>query len=263
MNKILQKLSIKMEDNVAVPIRTKGLAFIQKHPEIFCLSLLALACLFFLFWGLNFYPLMDVDETRYAVMARDLAYSFDWNSLTLNSVPFLEKPPLYFWLVATSIKLFGGLTSFAVRFPIAIISTFLIFFTYYVGKKTISRKFGMISSLILLSSIFFLILSHVAIIDMVLTVFMTSAIYCGLLTHFCADKNKKYFWWYFYLFMGLGFLAKGLLALAIPMTIMFIYNLITKTAKDIFKPINLLPGLAIFFALILSLIHISEPTRPY
>ncbi len=103
----------------------------------------------------------------------------------------------------------------------------------------------MISALTLLTSVFFLVLSHVAIIDMVLTVFMTSAIYCGFLTHFCEDKNKKYLWWYFYLFVGLGFLAKGILAFVIPVTIVFLYNLITKTAKDIFKPINLLPGLIV------------------
>lgn len=251
MKKILQKLSARLEDGTTGTLKDKGLALVNKHPEIVCLSLLAIACLFFLFWGLDFYPLMDVDETRYAVMARDLAYSLDWNSLMLNAAPFLEKPPLYFWLVATSIKAFGGFSAFAVRFPIALLSTFLIFFTYYVGKKTISRKFGTISALVLVSSMFFLILSHVAIIDMVLTVFMTSAIYCALLTHFCEDKNKKYFWWYFYLFVGLGFLAKGILALAIPAVIVLVYGLITKTAKDIFKPVNILPGTIVLFALIL------------
>jgi len=251
MKKFLQKLSVRMEDGAGVSVKDKFLAFTTNHPQVVALSLLTIACLFFLFWGLSFYPLMDVDETRYAVMSRDLAYSFDWNSLMLNAAPFLEKPPLYFWLVATSIKLFGGLSGFAARFPIALLSSFLVFFTYYIGKKVISIKYGTISALVLLSSIFFLILSHVAIIDMVLTVFMTSALYCAFLTHFCQEKNKKYFWWYCYLFIGLGFLAKGLLALAIPAVIILIYGLITKTAKDIFKPVNILPGLVILFTMIL------------
>lgn len=253
MNNILQKASaiaLKLEDKFA-NLGKKYLEFVSLHPEIVCLSLLAFACLLFLFFGLGLYPLMDVDETRYAVMARDLMASFNWNDIMLNQVPFLEKPPLYFWLVAASIKMFGEFSTFAVRFPIALLSSFLVFFTYYLGKKVISRKFGVISALILISSIFFLILSHVAIIDMVLTVFMTSAIYCGFLTHFCQKKHKKYFWWYFYLFIGLGFLAKGLLALVLPITVIFIYNFITKTLKDVFKPINLIPGLIIFLAVIL------------
>jgi len=246
MKEVLHKFSTDFDDKFVKPFKEKFLGFVNKHPELFCLSLLALLCLLFLFFGLNFYPLLDVDETRYAVMARDLTHTLDWNSLMLNGQAFLEKPPLYFWLVASSIKLFGQFSAFAVRFPIALLASFITFFTYFVGKKIISRKFGMISSLILLSSIFFLILSHVAIIDMVLTVFMTSAIYCGFLTHFCQEKFKKYLWWYFYLFIGVGFLAKGILALAIPVTVIFAYNLLTKTLKDFFKPINMLPGLILF-----------------
>lgn len=249
MNNILQKIStFRLETSFSNACK-KCNDFINTHPEVFCLSLLAVACLLFLFFGLGLYPLIDVDETRYAVMSRDLI-SFDWNSLMLNGVPFLEKPPLYFWLVGASIKLFGKFTPFVVRFPIAILSTFIVFFTYYLGKRIISRKFGIISALILLSSVFFLIFAHIAIIDMVLTVFMTSALYCAFLTHFCEEKNKKYYWWCFYTLMGAGFLAKGLLALAIPVTIVFIYNFITKTLKDIFKPVNLIPGIIVFLVII-------------
>ena len=112
--------------------------FIENHPELSSLVLLSGLCFIFLFWGLNFYPLLDVDETRYAIMARDLANSNDWNVLLLNSIPFLEKPPLYFWLVAISIKMFGTFSPFVVRFPIAILSAFLVFFTYFFGRKILS-----------------------------------------------------------------------------------------------------------------------------
>lgn len=246
MKKLLQKISTPLENGYFASFNQKFTEFVKAHPELFCISLLAILCLIFLFFGLGFYPLMDVDETRYAVISRDLINSFNWNNLNLNSMPFLEKPPLYFWLVGGSIKLFGNFSSFAVRFPIAVLATFIVFFTYYVGKRVISRKYGVISALILLSSIFFLILSHIAILDMVLTVFVTSAIYCAFLTHFCKEENKKYYWWYFYLFIGLGFLSKGILAFIIPFMIILPYNFATKTLKEIFKPVYLLPGFIIF-----------------
>lgn len=246
MKKFLQKISSLKFEEVFVNQKQRTLSFINLHPELFCLGLLLFACLLFLFFGIGSYPLLDVDETRYAVMARDLVNSMDWNSLMLNGEPFLEKPPLYFWLVGASIKAFGFFNSFVVRLPIALLASFLVFFTYYVGKRIISRKFGLISALVLLSSVFFLIFAHVAILDMVLTVFMTSAIYSAFLTHFCQEKNKKYYWFGFYLFMGLGFLSKGLLALAIPAVIVFTCNLLTKSLKDMFKPVNLLPGLLVF-----------------
>lgn len=249
MNKLLQKLSLKIEDTKLSGIKDAIWKFINVHPEIFCLSLLAIMCLIFLFFGLGSYPLLDVDETRYAVMARSMVHSWNWMDLKLNAVPFLEKPPLYFWLVAASIKFFGHFSAWTVRLPIALCSAFLVFFTYFVGKKVLSRKFGMLSALILLTSVFFLMLSHIAIIDMVLTVFMTSAIYCAFLANFCEENYKKYYWWYFYLFIGLGFLAKGILALAIPVAIVFLYHLITRNLKEIFKPVNLLPGLFLFLVI--------------
>ena len=180
-------------------------SFIQNRPEAACLITLAIFCVVFLFIGLNSYPLVDVDETRYAVMSRGLIGSGDWSILLLNGVPFTEKPPLYFWLTAFSIK-YLGFNEFAVRFPTAILATLIVFFTYFTGKTIISRKFGMYSALILLSTVFFLVLSHVAILDMTFTVFLTAAIYCGLLTSFCKDEHKKYQkghhydnkWHYFY-----------------------------------------------------------------
>lgn len=220
--------------------------FISNHPDLSAIALLGVLCGLFLFWGLNFYPLLDVDETRYAIMSRDLANSNDWNVLLLNSVPFLEKPPFYFWIVGASIKFFGSFSTFAVRFPIALMATFLIFFTYFFGKKVLSRRFGIVSAIVLLTSVFFLILSHVAILDMVLTVWLTSALYSAFLSYFVKEHHKKYCWWGFWTFAGLGFLAKGILAIAIPLVVMFLYCLFTKSLKELFKPLHLIVGLVIF-----------------
>ena len=49
--------------------------YVEKHPDVFSILLLAGLCGIFLFWGLNFYPLIDVDETRYAIMSKDLMNS--------------------------------------------------------------------------------------------------------------------------------------------------------------------------------------------
>ncbi len=222
----------------------------EKHQDIFYLSMLFILSIIFLFIGIGNYQLIDVDESRYAIMARDLFNSNDLNCLMLNGVPFLEKPPLYFWLVGISYKLFNAFNPFTVRFPIALCTMGLVYATYYVGRQVISKLYGMISAVVLLSSVFFLILSHVAILDMLITIFVALCLYCGILTHYCEEKNKKYYWFAFYVFMGLGVLSKGILAIALPCTVLFIFNLITKTAKDIFKPINMLPGLVVFLLII-------------
>ena len=250
MKNFWNNLSARFEEGFK-PFYEKAYSKVMTHPEIFCLGLLAFLCLIFLFYGLGHYPLMDVDETRYAIMSRDLITAGNWDSLFLNYEPFLEKPPLYFWLVAHSINIFGEFSEFAVRAPIALIASVLTFATYFLGKKIISRKFGMLSSIVLLSSAFFLIFAHVAILDMVLTVFVALSIYSGFLTNFIDERYKKYAWWFFYLFAGFAFLAKGILGLIIPGIVIFTYNLLTKTLKEMFKPVNLLPGIVIFFLIMM------------
>lgn len=221
--------------------------YAEKNPDKLYFAGIILLSIVFLFVGLGSFPLMDVDETRYAIMARDMLASGDWNDLMLNNVPFLEKPPLYFWLVASSVKFFGSFNPFTVRFPIALMSFALVLATYFLGKKTINAKFGFFSSSILLSSFFFILLSHIAILDNLITVLIGLALYSGFYATICSEKNKKYFWIAFYLAMGVGVLAKGILAVGIPCVVMFIYCAITKNLKEMFKPAHVFPGLILFF----------------
>lgn len=225
------------------------LDFFKKNTNFCYLSILIILCIIFLFLGLGSFPLIDVDETRYATMARDMVLTGDWNNLMLNDIPFLEKPPLYFWLVASSITVFGSFNPFTVRFPIALMSFILVLATYFLGKRVVDEKFGFYSAAILLSSFFFLMLSHIAILDSLLMVFIALALYSGFMCTICKPENKKWFILAFYLAMGLGVLAKGILACAIPAVVMFIYLICTKNLKMILNPFHFL-GIFIFLVVI-------------
>ena len=218
--------------------------FYSDSPERFYLILLGLLSFIFLFVGMGAYPLVDVDETRYAVMSRDLLHH-NWNFLMLNGVPFIEKPPVYFWITAFSIKLFG-FHEYAIRLPMSILATLTVFFTYYIGKKIKTPKFGFYTATIMMANVFFIMLTRVAIIDMVFTALLTWTIYFGLLTEFVKDNNKKWCWTAFYLCMSFAFLAKGLLAIVFPCAIIGIHRIINKSVKEIFKPQYFLSGLVLF-----------------
>ncbi len=218
--------------------------FYNNSPEKFYLILLGVLSFIFLFVGMGAYPLVDVDETRYAVMSRDLLHH-NWNFLMLNGVPFIEKPPLYFWITALSIKLFG-FHEYAIRLPMSILATITVFFTYFVGEKIKSSKFGFYTALIMMANVFFVMLTRVAIIDMVFTALLTWTIYLGLYTEWVKDSNKKWCWSAFYICMSLGFLAKGLLAIVFPCTIIGLHRIINKSVKEIFKPQYILTGAVLF-----------------
>lgn len=226
-------------------------SFCEKNADVmFCLCLLVF-CYVFLFHQLGSYSLIDVDETRYAAIAREILQRNDWITMHLNSDIFYEKPPLYFWALASSYMLFGKVSEFAARFPIALISTFAVFYTYFFGKKIISKTFGLISALILLSSFQFLLLSKIAILDMFLASFIMASIYSGFLTYFCKESNQKYFWWAAYFFSALAVLAKGLPGVILPFGVLGFTFIVTGSLKKMFKPVNIIPGILIFFTVAL------------
>ena len=207
-NNLNQSLSDDIKKVMAI---TKN--FLIKQDKWVYLFSLAIFCYVFLFFRLGNYPLIDVDETRYASMAREILQTSDWITMHLNYGIFYEKPPLYFWLLAFSYSLFGKVCELSARFPIAILSTAGVFGTYYFGKKIISPLFGFVSALILLSSLEFIVLSRIAILDMVVSILIMAALYSGMLAFLSKDGKKKYYWILTYLFCALGVLAKGLLSI--------------------------------------------------
>ena len=225
--------------------------FIKKHGDLFTFLGLLLLCYFIFFFNIGNYALMDVDETRYVSMARDMFHSKDFLTLYLNGEYFFEKPPLYFWGECLSFALFGKVNEFTARFPVALYGTLSTLLVYFTGKKIISRRYGFISALILATTLEFVMLAKFAILDIVVTTCIGFSVMFGFLTQFVNDKNKKYMWWLFYIFSGLAVMAKGIPGFVVPFAVMFFVTLYNKTFKQIFKPQYILPGFVLFFLIVL------------
>lgn len=229
----------------------KIIDFIKKYDDIFIFSGLLILCYFIFFFNIGNYALMDVDETRYVSMARDMFHSKDFMTLYLNGEYFFEKPPLYFWGECLSFALFGKVTEFTARFPVALYGTLSTLLVYFTGKKIISRRYGFISAVILATTLEFVMLAKFAILDILVTTCIGFSVMFGFLTQFVSDKNKKYMWWLFYIFSGLAVMAKGIPGFIVPFAIMFFVTIANKTFKKVFKPQYILPGFALFFLIVL------------
>jgi 4-amino-4-deoxy-L-arabinose transferase-like glycosyltransferase len=73
-------------------------------------------------------PLTDPTEGRYAQVSQEMAVTGDWVTprIWMNEVhlPFMGKPPLFFWSAAGAMKLFGE-NEFAARLP-SLVATLLV-----------------------------------------------------------------------------------------------------------------------------------------
>lgn len=226
-------------------------AYVKKHSDLFTVFGLLLLCYFVFFFNIGNYALMDVDETRYVAMARDMFNTKDFMTLYLNGEYFFEKPPLYFWGECLSFALFGHVNEFSARFPVALYGTLCTLLMYFTGKKVVSKRYGVISAMILATTMEFVILAKFAILDIVVTTCIGFSVMFGFMTQFAKEKNIKYFWWLFYIFSGLAVMAKGIPGFIIPFGTMFFVTLFNKSFKKIFKLQYIIPGILLFLLIIL------------
>lgn len=193
--------------------------------------------LFFIFYvgfiyGLGTYPLLDVDETRYVNMAREMFNTKDFLTLYLNGEYFFEKPPLFFWIECLSFKYSGIVSEFTARLPIVLLSLIPAALLIFICKKVKNDKFAVITTAVLFSSLEYVFMTKIAILDSVLTSFISGSILCYFCTFFVKENNKKYFWVLTYIFSAFAVLAKGLPGLIIPAAVIFVSSIIFRTYKD-------------------------------
>lgn len=228
-------------------MRENIINYIKNHKDLFLFLSLVLICYFVFFFNIGNYALMDVDETRYVSMARDMFHSKDFLTLYLNDEYFFEKPPLYFWGECLSFAIFGKVNEFTARFPVALYGTLSTFLVYFVGKKVVSRRFGFISAVMLATTLEFVILAKFAILDIVVTTCIGFSIMFGILSQFA--RRKHLCWWLFYVFSGLAVLAKGIPGFVVPFAVMFFITLANKTFKQSLKYMPV--GFLLFFLIAL------------
>lgn len=99
----------------------------------------------------------------------------------LNQVKYFEKPPLTYWLTAISLKVFG-INALAVRLVPALFGTLTVLLIYFLGRLWWDWRTGFSAALVLATSLMFLILSRVVLVDMVMCFGVVLAMY-GFVAH--------------------------------------------------------------------------------
>ena len=154
-------------------------------------------------WG----DLYDGVEGQLAGGAREMLESKQWLLPTNNGVPQLETPPLAYWLLALSYKIFG-VTATAARIPIALAVVASVAFTFLIGERLAGYWRGFAAGLIHLCSGSAFLLGRMISHDSFFALFLAGAIYCLV----CGYQRRKFRWAWFAVFWfctSLACLTKG------------------------------------------------------
>ncbi|SPD73933.1 Dolichyl-phosphate-mannose-protein mannosyltransferase [uncultured Desulfobacterium sp.] len=186
-----------------------------------CFILLLAVLMYFGFLGE--YPLADPDEGRYAEIAREMLESGDFVTPHLNYVKYLEKPPLFYWLVAASIALLGE-KELAVRAVPAVAGLLSVLLVISLGRRVLGRRIGLTAGWIYLTSLEPFVLARLPIIDMVFSLCLTAtwgAWWLGYTTEAATTARR----WYTLAWacLGLATMAKGLAAIVLTVVILLLF----------------------------------------
>ncbi|HHB78795.1 MAG TPA: glycosyltransferase family 39 protein [Saprospiraceae bacterium] len=189
--------------------------------------ILAVAAILFIPFTGNVH-LFDWDEINFAECAREMLVSHDYFQPQINFQPFWEKPPLFIWLQALSMRLLG-VNELAARLPNALVGLLTLFTIMRVGDKMSGTAHtGKYWALAFLGSILPHLYFRSGIIDPLFNYFM----FLGILYYGYAFAKANRLGTFRYstytyaalsgLFIGLGVLTKGPVAYLIPALVIFI-----------------------------------------
>ncbi len=204
--------------HTGVPTRRLGTRWLG---PLLPVGFLLLFCAFLFFFGLADRDLHSSHEARAAQNAQIILSEGTWGLPRLFDRHLeLQKPPLYYWLVALLGRLLGGqVDGWAVRLPAALSALGCVVFLYFLGKKCGRPVAGFLAALILATSLHFTWLARIGRIDMPLTLAVAVAVgsfYLGMCRRLEPSSRRAWPWFALgYVGVALGLLLKGPIALVL------------------------------------------------
>ena len=159
------------------------------------------------------FHLFEPDESRYAEIPREMLQRGEWVVPYLQGEPYLDKPPLLYWLIEASYAVFG-VEVWAARLVPALALHACILLVYLIGRRILGERAALWGALGLGLAPGFLSMGRLLLMDSLLTLWTTLA----LLSAFEAVRGERLRWrWWLLasLACGLGALTKGPVALVL------------------------------------------------
>src|SRR5688572_523726 len=198
-----------------------------------------------LLFRLGAVPLVGPDEPRYARVAVEMARSGDLVTPTLQGLPWLEKPILYYWLAAAAFRAFGE-TEAAARAPAVLALLLLVGTTVLVGRRLFGPAAGLHAGFIAGTSLLMFAYGRAASMDMLLAATMTAGLaLLGLHQMELASGRAAIVGG---AMIGLATLAKGPIGLLLPVLVLGAHALARRKAP---RRLPLLGAIAAFLVVAL------------
>ena len=172
-------------------------------------------------FGVFDHSLWTPDEPRVAAVARSVAEGA-WVVPQLNDQPFLEQPPLFYWIVALFFRTFGLDEPFRARVVATLFCLGGIAFTYLLVRRLVpsrqtAQTVGWLTTWCLALTLEYFHTAHRLVVDSALVFFTCGASHATLCLLQANGRHHRINWaiWASSL-ASAAFLTKGVIGLAVP-----------------------------------------------
>ncbi len=163
-----------------------------------------------LLYPVRSFHLLEPDEGRYAQIPKEMLDRGEWVVPTLQGEPYLDKPPLMYWLVKISYTLFG-VSEASARLVPALCVHFTILAVYLVGRRSLGERSAFWAAMMLTVAPGYLAVARLLLLDGLLTLCVTLSVLSGF-EAVRTGRLKRGWWIASAVASGLGFLTKGPIA---------------------------------------------------
>jgi 4-amino-4-deoxy-L-arabinose transferase-like glycosyltransferase len=122
-------------------------------------------------------PFWSSDEARFALLAQDILEHGRWLVPELRGQLYLNKPQLYFWAIALVSLPAGRVTEATAAIPSVLSAIATVGAVVAIGRLAWGPTAGLLAGLVLATTPVFFLFSHQVLADVMMTAWMTWALY--------------------------------------------------------------------------------------
>ena len=205
-------------------------------------------------------PLAVPDEGRYTDVARWMLRSGDWVIPRLDGLPFLHKPPLYYWLEA-SVMAMTGPTVLSARVASLLGLWAVCLVSYVLLRRLADERSARWGVAVLATSPLAVLGGQYANLDMLVAGCISLTLMFAVLACHSEGRTRQRCWWATYAMAGLGVLAKGLIGIVLPGAVFVLWALLDRQPRRILQGLSVI-GLVLFLAVVAPWFWFGEQDIP-
>src|SRR5262245_24651969 len=207
------------------------------------LTVAAVIASFFL--ALGSAPLFDVDEGAFSQATMEMFQRGDFLSTYLNGVPRYDKPILVYWLQAACVLVLGP-SEWAFRLPSAVCGALWCGVVFAFTRSVYNLQAALTAAAVTATSLGVFIIGRAATADALLNLLIAAAMFSAWL--YLQRGERKWLYGAFAA-VGLGVLAKGPVAILIPLATTFLFCLLRRDWKVWLRMVLDWRGILLFLAI--------------